>query len=620
MIVNDNIKLSVVVLVYNTEQYLRDCLDSLVNQTLDGIEIITVNDESPDNSLFILEEYAERYSNITVVNQKNSGGAVAGNKGVRMAKGKYVTIVDSDDIVPLDAYEKMYRKAEAESADIVIGKANIIIDGLQKEILYKKEREVWKENRDIQNVKEYLDIFYDAFYWNKIFNREFLLEYDCLMPPGMLYADRPMVHKAFLYAKRISIITDLVYLWRKRGEDATHKSISQTNSDIKNFKDRIESYEYQINYFNDYGDAFIKNEFLKRNLDRLLFPIVGVTESDQFKEVYLKEVKAIFSQIDGIYDNDLGVIKNVYIYMILNDLTDELVEFLSEEPKGKIVEEEGVFYWALPLFRNDKTYVPDELFQLKKMLPQFIQMDSVEMKDGKVEVEGLNFPKAFEINGIDLLVRSRLNIEEAKSFSFVRTDKGYSVSFDLDEFDFTNVYDIYLSVSSNNSVDLFRITSKMLAEKSKTKKVQQSEQYKLFFTKKGNLSLLGKNIIVEALQSDSDQLKFLVNKYPPNRTLEFFVKNRVTKEKVYFKTEESAFSLMWKHFMDTDYVYDLYYEVHGHNFRLSSSQIQQFDSKLIQWSNSSAKVYVTNQDNISIDVKGPSKITLRKIKRKLKKS
>jgi glycosyltransferase involved in cell wall biosynthesis len=618
--VSQKIKLSVVVLVYNTEQYLRDCLDSLVNQTLKDIEIITVNDESPDNSLFILEEYAEKYSNITVVNQANSGGAVAGNNGVRRARGKYVTLMDSDDIVPLDAYEKLYHKAEKEEADIVIGKANILIDGLQKEILYKKEKQVWESERVITNIHQFLDVFYDGFYWNKIYNREFLLKNDCLMPPGMLYADRPMVHKAFLYAKKIAIIKDLVYLWRKRGEEASQKSITQTNSDIKNFKDRLESYEYQLEYIREIEDPVLYNEFSKRNIDRFFFPIKGILENEEFKKIYLKEVKEIFSQIDDIYDNDLGVIKNVYIYMILNDLSDELVEFLLEEPKGNIVEEEGKFYWALPLYKNDKTYVPDELFQLKKMLPQFINIDSIELNGGHVNVDGLSFPKAFDIDGIELLVRSRLNIEEAKSFSFVETDRGYSVSIDLNDFDFTNVYDIYLSVNNNNSVDMFRITSNMLSENSNTKKTQLNEQYKLFFTKKGNLSLLGKNIIVEALRSDSNQMKFLVNKYPPNRTLEFFVKNRVTKEKVYFKTEDNGFSLMWKHFMETDYVYDLYYEVHGHNFRLSSSQIHDFDAKVVQWPKASAKLYVTNQDNISIGVQGRSKITLRKIKRKLKKS
>jgi glycosyltransferase involved in cell wall biosynthesis len=618
--VDDQIKLSVVVLVYNTEQYLRDCLDSLVNQTLDGIEIIAVNDESPDNSLLILEEYEERYSNVLVVNQKNSGGANAGNNGVKRAKGKYVTIVDSDDIVPLDAYEKMYAKAEQESADIVIGKANILIDGLQKEILYKKEREVWKQSRDINNVKEYLDIFYDAFYWNKIFNREFLLKYDCLMPPGMLYADRPMVHKAFLYAKRISIITDLVYLWRKRGEDAVHKSISQTNSDIKNFKDRIESYEYQINYFNDFGDPYIKNEFLKRNIDRLLFPIVGIKESEQFRKVYLHEVKTIFSQIDDIYDNDLGVIKNVYIYMILHDLSDELVDFLSEEPKGNIVEENGKFYWALPYYKDKKTYVPDDLFQLKKMLPQFISIENIKLKDGKVSVSGLSFPGAFDIKGIELHVRSRLNIEDAHTFTFSKAERGYSVQVDLENFNETNVYDVYLSVHNNNSVDMFRITSSMLAESTSTKKVQLNDQYKLFFTKNGNLSLLGKAIIAESLQADSVQFNMVVTKYPPNRTLEFFVKNRSTKEKVYFKTEENSFTLMWKHFVETDAVYDLFYEVHGHNFRLASAQIRDFDSKVIQWPKASAKLYVTNQDNISVDVKSSLRMTLGNIKRKLKKA
>ncbi len=132
-------KLSVIVLVYNTEEYLRECLDSLVNQTLDSIEIIIVNDSSPDNSHIIIEEYRSQYENIKVINQENSGGAIAGNKGMKIARGEYVTIMDSDDIVPLNAYEKLYKKAKETNSEIVIGKPNILIDGIQKEILYKKK-------------------------------------------------------------------------------------------------------------------------------------------------------------------------------------------------------------------------------------------------------------------------------------------------------------------------------------------------------------------------------------------------------------------------------------------------------------------------------------------------
>ena len=103
--------------------------------------------------------------------------------------------------------------------------------------------------------------------WNKIFKRDLIFNHDCFMPPGMLYADRPMVHKAYLFSKKISIITDVVYLWRKRGEEAQEKSISQQSADVNNFLDRMESIEYQINYFNKFATKEVKNEFLKRVID-----------------------------------------------------------------------------------------------------------------------------------------------------------------------------------------------------------------------------------------------------------------------------------------------------------------------------------------------------------------
>lgn len=108
-------KLSVVVIVYNTEYYLEECLDSLVNQTLDSMEIICVNDGSTDNSLNVLNRYAKKYDNIKVIDQENAGGANAGNRGLKEAKGEYVTLVDSDDMVVEDAYEKMYNKAKETS-------------------------------------------------------------------------------------------------------------------------------------------------------------------------------------------------------------------------------------------------------------------------------------------------------------------------------------------------------------------------------------------------------------------------------------------------------------------------------------------------------------------------
>ncbi|MDY0409352.1 glycosyltransferase family 2 protein [Paracerasibacillus soli] len=242
----DEYKLSVVVLVYNTEDYLRECLDSLVNQTLDSIEIIAIDDESTDNSREILKEYEEKFKNIKTVFQENTGGATAGNRGLRMASGKYVAIIDSDDILPLDAYETLYNEAEKENADVTIGKPLILIDGVTKEILYKFEQRVWQNKKVINNISEFYDLFYDSFYWNKIFNRKFLVENECFMPDGMLYADRPMVHRAYIYARKISILDDVVYYWRKRGKEAQHKSITQLQNSLSNYADRLESIKYQI--------------------------------------------------------------------------------------------------------------------------------------------------------------------------------------------------------------------------------------------------------------------------------------------------------------------------------------------------------------------------------------
>ena len=110
---------SVVIPVYNTSQYLRECLGSVLEQTLNDIEIITVNDGSTDNSLEILNEYAQRDSRIKVVDKANGGLASAYNRGQRMATGKYIYFLDSDDWLEKDALEILYRMAEEKQVELV---------------------------------------------------------------------------------------------------------------------------------------------------------------------------------------------------------------------------------------------------------------------------------------------------------------------------------------------------------------------------------------------------------------------------------------------------------------------------------------------------------------------
>ena len=106
------VKISVVIPVYNVENYLEECLDSIVNQTMKDIEIICVNDGSTDGSLNILNDYAARDERFTVVSQENGGHAVATNRGMSMATGKYLYLMDSDDILKVEtALEDTYKIA-----------------------------------------------------------------------------------------------------------------------------------------------------------------------------------------------------------------------------------------------------------------------------------------------------------------------------------------------------------------------------------------------------------------------------------------------------------------------------------------------------------------------------
>ena len=112
-------KFSVILPVYNVEKYLRECLESLVNQTLKDIEFICVNDGSTDSSLDILNEYAKKDSRFVIINQHNQGQGVARNNALAVAKGEYVAFVDPDDWVETNMFEELYLKFKETNVDVI---------------------------------------------------------------------------------------------------------------------------------------------------------------------------------------------------------------------------------------------------------------------------------------------------------------------------------------------------------------------------------------------------------------------------------------------------------------------------------------------------------------------
>jgi glycosyltransferase involved in cell wall biosynthesis len=229
------IKVSVIIPVYNTEPYLKRCLDSVCNQTLKDIEIICINDGSTDNSLAVLECRAQEDSRIKLITLPfNKGAAVARNRGIQLASGEYLGFIDSDDYIDLDFYEKLYAKAIENGAEIVKGAELKIIhpDG---------HITVDKHNNKIRQNK----IHFWTEYTSAIFNRKFIQKNDIYFPEGLLVGEDPcFIIQASILSKRVDVIDSAQYYYVRRE--------NSLNSDIWN-KEKIQSYIKYVNYIVEFA-------------------------------------------------------------------------------------------------------------------------------------------------------------------------------------------------------------------------------------------------------------------------------------------------------------------------------------------------------------------------------
>ena len=202
--------------MYNVEKQLEDCLDSVVNQTLKDIEIICVNDGSTDKSSDILREFARKDDRFTIINQDNQGAGAARNKGLKIAKGEYLSFLDADDFFKLDMLEKAYDYSSENSLDIVVYGVKTFNDKTSeiKKIDYDIQRKYLPE-KDIFNYKDFSKYVFNTFKnwtWNKLFKRSFILENNIQFQELFRTNDLLFTCKALVKAKKISVLdVPLVY-------------------------------------------------------------------------------------------------------------------------------------------------------------------------------------------------------------------------------------------------------------------------------------------------------------------------------------------------------------------------------------------------------------------------
>ena len=336
-------RISVIIPIYNVQEFLEECINSVINQTINNLElngydrnlqIILVDDGSTDNSGIIAKKYAEEYDNIEYVYEEKQGPGHARNYGCEFVDGDYIIFLDSDDIVPPNAYELMYNSAIKNKSDMVIGN-----------VLRFNSTHYWQSNihkisfsgtKEVTHITESTELFYDTTSWNKLIKFSFWNKYSFKFPEKILYEDIPVTIPMHYFANNVSLIYETCYLWRYR--DGISKSITQLTDDMTNLTDRLHVMNLVDDFFEknvSQQDLFeIKNKKWLKN-DLMIFinqlKIMSEIESKEYRNTLCKYIESNFRLDDFKILNGIERLK--YKFLLENNFQN-LIKLLNLESKN----------------------------------------------------------------------------------------------------------------------------------------------------------------------------------------------------------------------------------------------------------------------------------------------
>lgn len=313
-----NVKVSIIVPVYNTKKYLRKCLDSIVNQTLKEIEIILINDCSTDESIEILREYERIYSEKIIVidlkENKKPGGAR--NEGIKIAKGEYIGFVDSDDYIDLIMYEELYKIAKQGNYDMVdCGFDNKSVN----KMALSTTRDTWGE---LDLLKKRQLIAYPGFIWSKIFKRSILIDNNLKFREKVTFEDVDFLPMVILYLKSVYASDLVLYYYRNNSKSIT----SDSSSNIQIY-DKMMSLRYlvqnfkELNAYEDYKDE-ITFTIYNMYIYMVKYYAIDSENAKEDYEVYKELQEFFFELVKHDYSNNkyiLNLDKKKRMYAELNN-------------------------------------------------------------------------------------------------------------------------------------------------------------------------------------------------------------------------------------------------------------------------------------------------------------
>lgn len=250
-------KLSILVPIYNVEKYLSQCLESITEQTLQDIEIICINDGSTDGSLDIIKDFAKNDNRIVIIDKPNSGYGDSMNQGLEKATGEYIGIVESDDWIELDAFERLYQIARKNKADVV--KANYY--KVRNNVDVEKVAEI--PTREVMCPAEDRKVFLFApAIWSAIYRRDFLRENGIkfLPTPGASYQDLSFSFKVWALARTVVLVSEAFVHYRVDNANSSVNNPGKVNCVVDEYAE-IETFLCERGIFEKFGEIMDTAKF-----------------------------------------------------------------------------------------------------------------------------------------------------------------------------------------------------------------------------------------------------------------------------------------------------------------------------------------------------------------------
>lgn len=386
-------KITIIVPVYNVEKYLRESLDSAINQTYKNIEILVIDDGSKDGSGAICDEYANKDDRIIVIHQENAGLSGARNTGLRNATGDYIMFLDSDDTFEPNACKALLEYIEETGADYVIGNyTNMDEDGTiwEKPVFDKQKYEKFK-----LSITDYEKSFYimNSGVWNKIFRKSFLDEIDVWFEERLPAEDAIFTTFCFIKSSNVYYLPEVVYDYRLRYSD----SIS-TNCSKNYFMGINKAYRIIYNNFKKYNHLDYYRYFYAKSVNYMLFRFIDTNKLtnderldvlDEMKWFYtLSEslkIPTVITSVRYIIDS---IIKKDYAQTLKYcEILRQVRQMLPKEIKEKMSKPNADTYRELEEYHMDSELLRMKEDLLQDMRKTPIKIMSVEETIQKIKKE-----------------------------------------------------------------------------------------------------------------------------------------------------------------------------------------------------------------------------------------